>query len=501
MAFRVLLGQFMHETNTFCKRMTDADAFRAFYCHEGDEVLSALSDTANEVGGFVDAARAHGWTLMPTVATFATPGGVVTDGAWDAFAGRIFDTARHQGPFDGVVLSLHGAMVRHDGTDGDAALVSGLRSILGPDVPIAVTLDLHANLAPSLCNEADIVMSYKTFPHVDMRQTGRKAAEALQARMQNGRSIRTVVRKLPMLTLPEGGRTDSEPMSGLIALAAKIEESSPELLDVSINAGFSLADIPEIGPTVTVCHNDAQRVAEAAAERLASEMWDARNAPTEALLTPAEAAQLAHTHNAGSPLILADPSDNPGDGAYGDATNLLAQLIQHGGQDILFGALCDPAAVHIAQEAGVGQTIQIRLGGHFDPAFGGEPLSVSARVMALGDGRYVCDSPMWNGVEQSCGPSALMRIENVEVLVTSAATQALDMNIFRALGVEPLQKRVIALKSTQHFRAAYAPVAGRIALVDGAGLASPSLDRLQFARIPRPIFPFDPVTRTYHGEQ
>ncbi|SEO37621.1 Microcystin degradation protein MlrC, contains DUF1485 domain [Salinihabitans flavidus] len=493
MAFRVLLGQFMHETNTFCKRVTDEDAFRAFYCHEDDDVLSALADTANEVGGFVDIARARGWTLIPTVATFATPGGMVTDRAWDAFAGRILDTARRQDPFDGVVLSLHGAMVRRDGTDGDAALVSRLRDILGPDVPIAVTLDLHANLAPVLCDDAEIVMSYKTFPHVDMRQTGRKAALALQRRMQDRMAVATTIRKLPMLTLPEGGRTDSEPMLGLMALAARLESDNANLLDISINAGFSLADVPEIGPTVTVCHSGAQMAAEAAADQVAKAMWDARNAPAEEMLTPPEAAQLARSHDAAEPLVLADPSDNPGDGAYGDTTSLLAELINGGGDNILFGALCDPASVHAAQQAGAGQTAQISLGGHFDAGFGGGPLPTSALVLALGDGRYVCDSPMWNGVAQSCGPSALLRIAGVDVLVTCAATQALDMNIFRALGVEPLHKRVIALKSTQHFRAAYAPVAHRIALVDGGGLASPRLDRLEFKHIPRPIFPFDPV--------
>ena len=494
MAFRVLLAQFMHETNTFCRRVTDTDAFRAFYCHEGDDVLAALSDTANEVGGFVDAARAHGWTLIPTVATFATPGGVVTDRAWDAFAGSIFDTARRQGPFDGVVMSLHGAMVRQDGTDGDAALVSGLRDILGPDVPISVTLDLHANLAPALCGDAEIVMSYKTFPHVDMRQTGRKAAKALHARMQVGPGVSTTIRKLPMLTLPEGGRTDSEPMLGLISLAAEIEARNPDLLDISINAGFSLADVPEIGPTVTVCHIGAQAAADDAADKVARAMWAVRDAPIEALLSPTEAAQIAFAHDAASPLVLADPSDNPGDGAYGDTTSVLAQLISDGGDNILFGALCDPSAVSVARQVGAGQTVHVDLGGHFDPAFGGGPLSVSALILALGDGRYVCDSPMWKGVAQSCGPSALLRIGEVDVLVTSAPTQALDINIFRALGAEPLQKRVIALKSTQHFRAAYAPVAARISLVDGAGLASPRLDRLEFARIPRPIFPFDQMT-------
>lgn len=194
------------------------------------------------------------------------------------------------------------------------------------------------------------------------------------------------------------------------------------------------------------------------------------------------------------PLALADISDNPGDGAYADSTALLAALLRGGGTDILFGAMHDPEAVAAAQAAGCGTEVALALGGKADPGFGGGPQHARAHVAHvahLGDGRFVCGGPMWKGVAQSAGPSALLRIDGLRVLVTSHATQALDLEIFRSNGIDPLAMRVVALKSTQHFRAAYAPVSAQICLVDGGGLASPRLDRLEYRRIPRPIHPLD----------
>jgi microcystin degradation protein MlrC len=491
MPTKVLLAQFMHETNTFSHRETDTPAFRGFYCYEGPALIPALRGTANEVAGFVDVAEAEGWELVPTVATFATPGGAVSDRAWTDFVGTILRIAREQGPFDAVLLSLHGAMVRADGRDGDALLLHELRQIVGPDCPIAVTLDLHANLAPQMAEDAEILMSYKTFPHIDMRDTGAKAARALAEILRGQAAMRTVIRKLPMLTLPEGGRTDREPMEGLQKLARRLEADAPEICDISINAGFSLADVPEIGPSVTVCHRDAPERAARIAEQIAEAMWQVRDETGEPILTPTEAAELARTHAENAPLVLADLSDNPGDGAYADATEVLGALIEKGGDNILLGALCDPDAVVQAQRTGVGAQVALSLGGHSAPEFGGAPLKVTAEVRALSDGTFICDGPMWNGVAQSCGAAALLRIEDVDVLVSSIPTQALDMGIFRALGAEPTRYRVVALKSVQHFRAAYTPYAARIALVDGGGLASPRSGRRTYARIPRPIHPLD----------
>lgn len=496
MTKRVLLGQFMHETNTFCQRLTDEAAFRGFYCHQDDAVLSALADTENEVAGFADIARAEGWELITPVATFATPGGPVTKPAWHAFGERILTAAREAGPFDAVLLSLHGAMVLEDGTDGDARLVRDLRAILGQKPIFAVTLDLHANLDPKMANDADIILSYKTFPHVDMRETGRRAAGLLRRMLARPPvRARTLVRKPAMITLPEGGRTDREPMLGLMAQAHALTEMHPAILDVSLNAGFSFADVPEIGPSVSVVHLGAAQIAEQIADTLCKAMWDERNASQEAVLTLQEAAAAAASHSAGEhdgPLVLADISDNPGDGAYADSTALLAALLEGGGRDILFGALHDPEAVLAAQVAGQGNTLALALGGKSDPAFGGAPLQLHARVEHLGDGQFVCGGPMWKGVSQSAGPSALLRIDGIKVLVTSHATQALDLEIFRSNAVDPAAMRVVALKSTQHFRAAYAPIASGILLVDSGGLASPRLDRLEYRRVPRPLHPLDP---------
>lgn len=497
MTKRVLLGQFMHETNTFCQRLTDEIAFRGFYCHQDDAVLSALADTENEVAGFADIARMEGWELVTPVATFATPGGPVTQRAWQAFGELILTAARDCGPFDAVLLSLHGAMVLEDGTDGDARLVRELRAILGKDIPLAVTLDLHANLDPEMADNANIILSYKTFPHVDMRETGRRAAELLRRMLADPKaSVTTLVRKPAMITLPEGGRTDREPMLSLMARAQAMADAQLGIVDVSLNAGFSFADVPEIGPSVSVVHFGAADTAAQIADALCAAMWAERDASQESVLDPQQAAEIAASHPSGKqagPLILADVSDNPGDGAYADSTALLAALLDYGGDDILFGALHDPEAVRTAQAAGQGNTLALSLGGKSDPEFGGGPLHLSARVEYLSDGRFVCSGPMWKGVSQSAGPSALLRINGIRVLVTSLATQALDLEIFRSNSVDPAAMRVVALKSTQHFRAAYTPIASGIFLVDSGGLASPQLDKLEYKRVPRPIHPLDPL--------
>lgn len=497
MTMRVLLGQFMHETNTFCRRLTNEAAFRGFYCHHDDAVLSALAGTENEVAGFADIARREGWELVTPVATFATPGGPVTHRAWQEFGERILTAAIDCGPFDAVLLSLHGAMVLENGADGDAKLVRELRAILGKETALAVTLDLHANLDPEMADNADIIMSYKTFPHVDMRETGRRAAELLHRMLADPRTrASTVVRKPAMITLPEGGRTDRDPMLALMASAQAMADAHPDIVDVSLNAGFSFADVPEIGPSVSVVHMGAADTAAQIADALCAAMWAERDANQEALLEPQQAADIAANHPTGQqagPLVLADISDNPGDGAYADSTALLGALLARGGDDILFGALHDPEAVLAAQAAGQGNMLALALGGKSDPDFGGGPLRLHARVEHLGDGRFVCGGPMWKGVSQSAGPSALLRINGIRVLVTSLATQALDLEIFRSNGVDPAAMRVVALKSTQHFRAAYAPIASGIFLVDSGGLASPQLDRLEYKRVPRPIHPLDSI--------
>ncbi|MBA2778425.1 M81 family metallopeptidase [Billgrantia kenyensis] len=500
MARNILLAQFMHETNTFCARKTGVEAFRGFYCHEGEEVVSSLGNTQNEIGGIIEVAREHDWSLITPVATFATPGGPVTREAWEAFGQRILTAASTAGRIDGVLLCLHGAMVLEDGEDGDYRLVREIRQCLQPDVPIVVTLDLHANLDPAMVDHAEAILSYKSFPHVDMRETGRKAARLLAELLDTPHQpLATILNKLPMITLPEGGRTDRAPMTELLEMAQREEAAYPQIVDISINAGFSFSDVAEIGPSVTVVHRSAPELAQRIADELSLAMWQARDAEQEAVLAPDTAASkaVAYEPHRRGPLVLADLSDNPGDGAYADSTALLAALYHAYTRttrppDTLFGALHDPDTVEAAWQVGEGVMLDVSIGGKADPRFGGGPFRAQARVNRLGNGKYRVESPMWEGVEQSCGRCALLQIGAIEILVTRLATQALDLGIFRSLGVDPAEKRVVALKSTQHFRAAYGPIAGAIHLVDSGGLTSPDISRLRYRRIPRPIHPLDP---------
>lgn len=488
--YRVLVGQFMHETNTFSKELTDVENFRNFFCFEGHAVIENLRDTNNEVAGFLDVAAENNWTLIPTVATFATPGGYVTARAWQHFVGSILKSAENA-DLDGVALSLHGAMVTEDFEDGEGELLEQLRQVIGSRIPVAITLDLHANVSDRMVALADILVSYKTFPHVDMRETGRKAAQLLAQTMSSEITPVTEVASCAMLTACEGGRTDRGPMVSLLRDAGRFEET-PNILDVSVNAGFPLADTQFTGPTVTVVSDGATPDAPRIARTLIERVWESRDDRVEHYYSVQEAALKAKRHRGVSgPLVIADYSDNPGDGAYGDATNLLAALLEAGVECAAFGAICDPDVAASLHQRNIGDEVVIELGGKHDPAFGGGPLKLRGRLQCLTNGDFVCDGPMWKGMHQSAGNSAVVRVDGVDILVTTHVVQAIDLQLFVANGIEPREKRVVALKSQQHFRAAFEPIAEQVILADSGGLASNNFAQHPYRNLRRPIHPLD----------
>jgi microcystin degradation protein MlrC len=340
---RVLTGDLNHETNTFSRRPTGTPEFESYLVVEGPEILARFRDVNHEQAGFIDCAARYGWELVPTVVASANPGGTVTAEAFERYAGLILDTARTAGPWDGVALSLHGAMVADAIEDGEGELLRRLRDVIGPDVPVAVTLDLHANVTPDMAALANILVSYKTYPHVDMRETAVHAGRLLEEVMAGRTVARTIVRQPPQLEGLDGGRTDVGPMVGLLDEVRRFE-AEEGIHAVSLNAGFALADIACVGPSVTVTFDRAaEACAHEIADRLAAAIWASRDTVTNRYLTPAEAADLACGFDGrGRPLVIADYADNPGAGAYGDATNLLAALLEAGVTNACFGAVCDP---------------------------------------------------------------------------------------------------------------------------------------------------------------
>lgn len=492
MSFTVLTAEFAHESNTFSRCPADYAAFQDRGFALGEAAIAARGEANTSIAGFLDIGRPAGWRVIHAISASAQPSGPVTRDAYDRIAGVIVEAAKaHAGSIDGVLLGLHGAMVTEFCEDGEGELLERLRAVLGKDVPIGITLDPHANVTRKMTDLADIVVSYKTYPHVDVRETGRLAAGIMQRTLAG--EIRPVTLRVerPMLEEVNGGRTDIGPMVERIA-KAKAYEQEPDVFAVSVNGGFGNADIAEVGPTVLVtCQGDHERH-RAFADALAEDMWQRRFEVITPFLSVEDAvAEAASYVRSSGPLIIADYADNPGGGGYGDATELLRGMIAADLEDACFGPIVDPEAAAELRQAEPGTTVSVRLGGKVDPEIGGGPLSLTGTLVSVSDGDYVGDGPMLGGLHASWGPCAVLRVGGIEILVTTLRSQMNDLQQFRAFGIDPAAKRVVGLKSMQHFRAAFEPIAGKVIVCDSGALCTPDLSKLPYRRARRPIFPLD----------
>ncbi|RWO73709.1 MAG: M81 family peptidase [Mesorhizobium sp.] len=492
MPFNVLTASFAHETNTFNKNRTDYDAFAKCSLYFGDDAIKEYGQANTETAGFCDCVREYGWKQTHVLSAFAEPGGVVTRDAFDRLGGAIIKAAGEpKEKLDGILLALHGAMVTEFCEDGEGELLERLRAVVGPDIPIAITLDPHANVTSKMCELADIVVSYKTYPHVDMREIGRHAGAILHRTLKGEIRPRTLRVHRPMLTEVNGGRTDVGPMVERIAKTIAYEQE-PGVLAVSINAGFPYADIREIGPTVTVTYDGNEDKHRAFAEGVADDIWNKRFDVTNSYLSAEETAKIAKAYQRHTgPLIIADYADNPGAGAYGDSTNLLKAMIEAGITDAAFGPMVDPETAEKLHGHAVGDRVKVKLGGKFDPRFGGGPVELEGEIRLISHGSYTGDGPINGGLHCTWGKTAVLRIAGIEVLVVSEPSQILDLQQFRAFGIDPATKTVVGLKSMQHFRAAFEPIAGEIIVCDSGALGTPHCEKLAYRNVPRPIFPLD----------
>ncbi len=490
MKFNVLTAEFSHETNSFSLHKTGKRAFMARYVLIGDAAIVERGDENTELAGFMDAGREHGWQLSHVLSAAAGPSGQVRRKAFDWICAPIL-SAIERCQFDGILLGLHGAMGLDFCEDGEGELLKRIRDQVGPKVPIAITLDPHANVSQQMCTLANIIVSFKTYPHIDMRITGRHAGDILQRTMTGEIHPSTVRLSRPMLEEVNGGRTDAGAMIERIA-AARVYEEEENVFAVSINAGFASADVAEIGPTVLVTGQGDFNAHRAFAEIIAEDIWKCRFEVLNDYLSAQEAAALASRYwPIKGPLVIADYSDNPGAGGYGDSTTLLRAMLDLDVRNACFGPMVDAEAAQELNSAKVGQCIQITLGGKTDPRFGGEPLSLDGILISISDGSFIGDGPMIHGLRGSFGPSAVLQVNGVEILVVSIARQILDLQQFKAFGIEPEHKRVVALKSMQHFRAAFEPIAGEVIVCDSGALCTPRYDKLPYQNVPRPIFPLD----------
>lgn len=482
---RIAIAGFQHESNSFApfgaswEDFVKADGWPALA--EGAEILHVFPGLNIPIGGFIDHAPAD-WELVPLLWCSAEPCGPVEDAAFERVAARLVEGLAAAGPLDGLLLDLHGAMVVQSFEDGEGELLRRVRAVVGPELPVVVTLDLHANVTEAMVAQADAITVYRTYPHVDMGETARRAVGLLRHRLA-GRPLHRAWRKLPFMMPISAQCTTLEPGRGLYDSLPHREREG--VLSVDFAAGFPPADIAECGPAV-LAYGETAAAAEAAAARLAGAVLAVEQEFDSALVPAAEAVALAiQQGRPGAPVVLADVQDNAGAGATSDTTTLLRALIDQGAQDAVLALLWDPPAARAAHAAGRGAELELTLGGRFgDPA---GPLPLRVRVEALSDGNILCHGQMLAGVTVALGPTALLRVLDprcdLRVAICSQRFQCMDQAVLRALGVEPREQALLAIKSTVHFRADFEPIAQRVINVEAPGAHPCRLENVPYRRL------------------
>ena len=495
---RVVVGGISHETNTFAPGVTTLEEFRRRSYLSGETMVRAGRGARHVLGGVVDAAEARGMTLRPTLFASAMPGGTVERGTWESLRGRLADRlrARALDPWgiDGVVLVLHGAMAAEGEDDPEGALLRDARAMVGADVPVVAVLDFHANVSAAMIEAADLLVAYRTYPHVDTYERGAEAIERL-VELRTGRlRPATAFRLLPLLApLPPQATIGPTPMREVAALAEEFR-AEPGVAAVTIAGGFPYADLPGAGVSVWVTSAGDEPLAAAVADGMAAALWDRRERFQTRGVGPDDAIDRAlGVATPGRPVVLAEIADNPGAGGAGDDTTLLERLLARGVSGAAVGALFDPDAVARAHEVGAGGTARFRLGGR--SPWARTPLAASARVVRLTDGAFTNRGPIGMGGPTRLGRTAVLRIDGVEVVVCERRQPTLDPELFRSVGIEPTARRMLAVKSSVHFRAAFGPLAVEIIEVETPGLSPSELAALPYRRVRRPIFPLDREVR------
>jgi microcystin degradation protein MlrC len=499
---KIFIAGFQHETNTFAPSLADWAAFErgASYpaLSRGAAMLERIAPSSLPAAGFIAAAQVRGWQLVPSVWVGATPSSFVTQDAFERISALLLADLQAAGTVDAVFLDLHGAAVAEHLEDPEGELLTRIRAVVGPRVPVVATLDFHANVTPAMLNQADALCVYRTYPHVDMPETGRRAAEALDERLTRHPGPRhTAWRRLPFLLPINTQCTLMSPAADVLADLARLEAKHGVALEMAF--GFPATDIADCGPVV-FGHGTDPAATEAAVQALFDAVLARRAQFALDLLAPDDAVMQALSAAAGAdgapgPVVIADTQDNPGAGGDSNTTGLLHALLRAGaGRQfpgrVALALLFDPASASAACAAGVGACLPLTLGAQvigFDGQPTEPPVAVQATVMATSDGQVALHGPMSAGSTVALGLSARLDVDGVQVLVASGKCQPLDLDLLRYLGCEPAAMAVVVVKSSVHFRAAFAPIARAILVARSPGPMAADPADLPWRKLPAHI--------------
>jgi len=429
-------------------------------------------------------AEAEGWQVVESLCAFAQPAGRTVRSVYESFRDEILADLQAALPVDAVLLSLHGAMVAEGYDDAEGDLLAQIRRLVGPMVPVGVELDLHANLSRQKLESATAIVLFKEYPHIDVPERAadlfRLMAEAIAGR------TRPVMAAFDCRTVGVF-HTTREPMRGFVDRCSALE-GRDGVLSVSVVHGFPWADVADMGSKILVVADGDRSQAEALARRLGMEFFALRHQTQPAYVGLDQAMARAARHNQHQPLVLADVSDNAGGGAASESTFILQAMLERGIKDAAIGMFWDPMAVRLAFEVGEGAELALRLGGKLGPA-SGPPLDLAVRVTGLKRDAYVS----FGGREKSLAPvgdMAAFEAGGVAIVCNTLRSQCKSVECFSHVGIDAAKKRVVVVKSMQHFHAAYAPIASEILYVAVPGAVTPDLLALDYRKASKRQWPF-----------
>lgn len=473
------------------------DDFRSFYWLEGEDIVAdaraELPTIAMEAAAFVRAMDATGdWEPVPILLAACHPHGPVDGALMDRFLARMREKLQAAGPVDAVYVANHGGMIATDRDDTDGEIIALARDFAGPDARVVVTLDLHANISATMVDLSDLIVGYRTNPHVDMIERGEEAAFALRMMLAGQADPKAALIRLPLTPASVNLLSAEGPYADIIDIGTRRRaELAGQILNVSIFGGFVFSDCPKNGLAIIVTARDNLTIAQNLASELAQHTWAERSRYRKQLTPLSQAIQLAQDKDR-TPIIFADTGDNPGGGGTGRTTELLSALVYSGAEGVLIGAFCDPQLARDAAAAGLGKQFRADFNAHGALPCDA-PFSAEAEVIGLHDGNVVGTGPYLAGRKVALGPSAAIRIGGITAVVISDRWQTADPVFFEMFGLDIASARTVAVKSRGHFRAGFLPwfPPEQVYEIDTEGLTSPVLERRQWRYLPRPVYPLD----------
>jgi microcystin degradation protein MlrC len=482
---RIAVGGFLHETNTFAQTKASYDDF----VHGGGwpsmavgaDVLKVMRHINVGLAGFVEQADADGWELVPTISCAASPSAHVTRDAFERVAKVMIDGIKAAGPLDAVYLDLHGAMVTEHLDDGEGEILARVRRVIGKDLPLVVSLDLHANVTPQMVEHADTLIAYRTYPHVDMADTGRAAARHLAMLLRTQQRLAKAFRQLPFLIPISWQCTGDQPCKSIYQTLVALQSDAVPTL--SFAPGFPAADFFDCGPSV-FAYGRTQADADAAADEMTKLIVSHESDFDGRIFNPDEGVRYAMelAKHAKKPIVIADTQDNPGAGGDSDTTGMLRALVRNQATRAAIGVIYDPASARAAHAAGIGATVTLALGGK-SGIHGDAPYKETFIVDNLSDGQFVATGPYYGGRDMDMGPSAALRIGDVRVVVSSHRAQLADQSMYRYVGIEPSEQSILVNKSSVHFRADFEPIAEKLIICAAPGAMPADTASLPWTRL------------------